>query len=116
MISLDAARRSMSDLAVQGDNYAGPIQAFSNLRSCQPNHAAMPAIARDDCGVAQTQVCATALELFDRPVENLTLGLHAFAVSRVEMFREAARLFLLCGAEQFDHGARRIHATRSIDA
>src|SRR5436190_12460841 len=115
MISLDAARRSMSDLAIQGDNYAGPIQAFGNLRSRQANNAAVPAIARDDCGVTQTQVCATALELFDRPVENLTLCFHALAVPRVEMLSQTTRIFRLCRAEQFDHRARRIHATRGID-
>src|SRR5437762_4955160 len=98
MIGGDTARRSMTDVAFKRDHDARPVQSFSNLRSGQTDYATMPTVARDDRGVTQIQVCATALKFFDCAIEDFTLRVHPLAVARIEVFGQTARFFGFFGA------------------
>ena len=90
------------------------MQTLGYFRGRQADHAAMPTVAGDDGRAAQTQVCATALKLFDGAIKNFALRFLALAIPRIKVLCQAPRLFFVLRIEQFDHRARGIHAASGI--
>src|SRR5215831_7518853 len=115
MISLDAARRTVAQVAFQRDDYARPVETFRNFRGRQPNHASMPAVSGNYGRVRLDGAIRAVLEFFHGAIKDLALGFHALAIARIEMFRQTARCFLFCRLEQLDDRARGVHSPGSID-
>src|SRR5215467_1416354 len=116
MISLDAARRAMADVAVERDDYARTVETLSNFRSRQSNDASMPAVAGNHRGMRLNFAIRSILKFFHSAIKDLALGFHALAVTRVEMFRQPPRFFFLGRLEEFDDCARCVHPSGSVDA
>src|SRR5438045_3340656 len=76
----------------------------------------MPTISGDDCGVGLKFAIRSALELFNRAIENFALGFHALTIARVQMFSQTPRFLLVGRIEQINDGFRCVHATRGVDS
>src|SRR6266446_3657285 len=116
MIGLNAAPRSMRHFPINRKHNAGKINSFGYLRGGDTYHSPMPTVAGDHSYVRPGRLHFAVLQFGNCQLHDLLLNLLSFLVARVKMQSEPARLLVVSGAEEFDHGPGGIHPACGIDS
>src|SRR6266851_4359266 len=104
----------MGNIIFDRKNYAGTIDALSNLRSRDANDTAMPSLTRYHRHIRICPILSTRFQFLDRQLHDLALDFLSLPVASIEVLGQSQRFCTFTSIEKFDDGARRVHPSGCV--
>src|SRR5207248_1438827 len=91
-----------------------PVEALDETRRDDPDHALVPALARDDVRAPPPVVLGPLLDLLRRLAEDARLDRLSLAIQLLELVRKPAGLLGVVGQQELERRARMAEPARRV--